>query len=275
VSISAELGEQLRDPAQWPGLALPLLIKLLDAVAIFFIGKWTVAVAVSLVRRVMQRSRTEEILTSFITNVLYGALLTLVVIAALTQLGVDTTSAAAVVGGAALAVGLSLQNQLSSLAAGVILIVTRPFRIGDTVEVAGTTGVVEDLTMLTTVLRSGNNESVTLPNSAVVGQKITNFTARPLRRIDLTISIAPSADLPRAKAAIQTAMTAERRVLKDPPPSVSVKALTANAVDLAVNPWVATPDKADVEAALLEQIKLRLDADGIELPAQRVKQISA
>ena len=275
MSLSVELSERLRDPAQWPELALPLLFKALAAVAIFFVGKWTVAVLVTLVRRVMQRSRTEEILTSFVTNVLYGALLTLVVIAALTQIGVDTTSAAAVVGGAALAVGLSLQNQLSSLAAGVILIVTRPFRIGDSVEVAGTQGTVEDLTMLTTVLRSANNESVTLPNSAVVGQRITNFTARPLRRIDLTISIAPTADLPKAKSAVQTVMAAERRVLKDPPPSVSVKALTASSVDLAVNPWVATPDKADVEAALLEAIKLRLDSEGIELPAQRVKQLPA
>jgi len=267
--------EQLRDPAQWHELALPVLVKLLAAVAIFFIGKWVAAATVKLVRRVMERGRTDEILTSFVANVLYGALLTLIVIAALTQLGVDTTSAAAVVGGAALAVGLSLQNKLSSLAAGVILIVTRPFRKGDLVDIGGTAGTVEDLTIVSTVLRAPNNEELIVPNSAVLGRTIVNYTARPLRRIDLTIAIAPSADLLKAKGAIQRVMTAERRVLKDPAPAVTVKALGPNSVDLAVNPWVATPDKADVEAALLEQIKLQLDADAIELPAQRVKQLPA
>jgi small conductance mechanosensitive channel len=268
-----DLGEQLRDPAQWPGLALPLLIRLLAAIAIFFVGKWITAAVVGLTGRVMQRGATDEILTSFVTKVLYVVLLTLVVIAALTQVGVDTTSAAAVVGGAALAIGLSLQNQLSSLAAGVILIVTRPFRKGDMVELAGVTGTVEDLAITSTVLRSANNEELILPNSAVLGSKIINYTARPLRRIDLTISIAPSADLPKAKGAIESVLTADKRVLKDPAPAVTVKALSPSSVDLAVNPWVATPDKAEVEATLLEQIKLRLDAEGIELPAQRVKQL--
>jgi small conductance mechanosensitive channel len=265
--------EQLKDVAQWPALALPLLIRLLAAVAIFYIGKWAVAAIVSLTRRVMHRSRTDEILTSFVANVLYGVLLTLVVIAALTQIGVDTTSAAAVVAGAALAVGLSLQNQLSSLAAGVIMILTRPFRKGDLVELAGITGIVEDLTIVATVLRSPNNEEVILPNSAVLGRTIINYTARPLRRIDVTIGIAYGADLLKAKRVIQGVLSAEPRVLKDPAPTVQVKALGPNSVDLAVNPWVPTGDKADVEAALLEQIKLQLDAEGIEMPAQRVKQV--
>lgn len=266
--------DQLKDVAEWPGLALPLVIRLLAATAIFFVGKWITALVVSLTRGVMERGRTDEILTSFVTKVLYVVLLTLVVIAALTQIGVDTTSAAAVVGGAALAVGLSLQNQLSSLAAGVILIVTRPFRKGDLVEVGGVQGTVEDITITSTVLRTNNNEEAILPNAAVLGQKIMNYTARPLRRIDLVIGIAPTADLAKARGAIERALAAEKRVLKDPAASVTVKALTANSVDLAVNPWVATPDKADTEAALLEQIKLQLDAAGIEPPAQRVKQIS-
>src|ERR1051326_5396623 len=201
----------------------------------------------------MDRGHTDEILTSFVTKVLYGVLLTLVVIAALTQLGVDTTSAAAVVGGAALAVGLSLQNQLSSLAAGVILIVTRPFRKGDFVELAGVTGTVEDLRIVSTVLRSQNNEELMLPNSAVLGGKIVNYTARPLRRIDITLSLPWTEDLLKAKRVILAVLASEPRVLKDPAPSVTVKALGANAVDLSVNPWVATPDKAEVEAAVLER----------------------
>lgn len=249
------------------GLAAALLLRVAGAIVIFYAGKWAAEAVIKLIRYGMKRTDVDETLRDFLGNVFYGALLTLVIVTALTQLGVNTTSAAAVLGGAALAIGLSLQSQMSSLAAGVILIIFRPFKKGDTVEIGGTLGIVEEITIVHTRLRSPDNRALTVPNSAITTQTIINHTGRPLRRVDLLISVAYEADLRRTKALLMELMTADPRSLKQPVPTVEVAALAANSVDFNVLVWAKTDDHGALKTALLEEIKLRFDRDGIERPA--------
>lgn len=246
--------------------ALPVLVNMLAALLIFLIGKWIVKRLIWLFRKVMQRTHVDDMLVSFLANVLYGLGLTVVVIAALGKLGVDTTSAAAVLGGAALAVGLALKDQLSSFAAGVILIIFRPFKKGDLVEVGGTTGIVEEIKIIHTVMITFDNQRVVVPNANITTNTITNFYALPTRRIDLTIGIGYNSDLRLAKQMLEQLITSEPRVLTDPAPSVVVRDLMDNSVDFAVRGWVLTGDWWGVRCTLIEQIKLAFDEAGIEIP---------
>lgn len=242
------------------------LFKLTIAISIFYFGKWAAEALVKLVRFGMKRSEVDETLRDFLANVLYGVLIVLVIVTALTQLGVETTAAAAVLGGAALAIGLSLQSQLSSLAAGVILILFRPFKKGDFVEVGGAKGFVEEIKIVHTRLRATDNRELTVPNSSITTQTITNYTARGLRRVDFLIGIGYDADLRKAKQVLLDTVTADARVLKQPAPTIEVNALSTSTVDMDVWAWVKTDDYPDARPALLEAIKLGLDAAGIAIP---------
>ncbi|MDP9140237.1 MAG: mechanosensitive ion channel [Pseudomonadota bacterium] len=258
---------KLKDSDQLLDLALPVLGNIVAALAIFYIGKWIAALLLRLMRQAMARARVDETLASFISNVLYGLALAVVVIAALGRLGVETTSAAAILGGMALAIGLSLQGQLSSLAAGVILIVFRPFKRGDVVSVGGTVGTVEEIRIVHTVLTTGDNQIVYVPNSNITTTTITNYSARRTRRIDLTIGIAYDSDLRKAKQLLQLLLAEEPRGLPKPAATVEVKELTDKTVNFAVRLWVKTDDWWLVQCELVERIKLQFDANGIEIPS--------
>ncbi len=258
---------KLKDSEQLLDLALPVLGNVVAALAIFYIGKWIAALLLRLMRQAMTRAKVDETLASFISNVLYGLALAVVVIAALGRLGVETTSAAAILGGAALAIGLSLQGQLSSLAAGVILIVFRPFKRGDVVSVGGTVGTVEEIRIVHTVLTTGDNQIVYVPNSNITTTTIINYSARRTRRIDLTIGIAYDSDLRKAKQLLQQLLAGEPRGLPKPAATVEVKELTDKTVNFAVRLWVKTDDWWSVQCELVERIKLQFDANGIEIPS--------
>lgn len=249
---------------------MPILFNILAAILIFFVGKWIAEGLIRLLRLAMRRGRVDETLGDFLANLLYGLAIAVIVMSALAQLGVDTTSAAAIVGGAALAIGLSLQSQLSSLAAGVIIIMFRPFKKGDLVEVSGVKGVVEEIKIISTQLRTIDNRELIVPNSSITTNIITNHTARATRRIDLVIPIGYDADLKRARQILEEIITAEPRVLKSPAPVVQVKTLAENSVDLLILPWVRTAEIGDVQAALLEAIKLRFDEAGITFPRRQL-----
>lgn len=246
-------------------LAMLATGKLLAALAVFFIGKWLVSALIKLVRAAMRRGRVDDTLGDFLGNVLFGVAIVVVVVAALGTLGVDTTSAAAVLGGGALAIGLSLQNQLSSLAAGVIIILFRPFKKGDFVEISGVQGTVEEIKIISTHLRTVDNKALIVPNSSITTHIITNYTAKLVRRLDLTVSIGYDADLRRAKDLLMQILAEDERVLRAPAASVQVRALGDTAVALAVWPWVKTEFAGDLESDLRERIKLRFDEAGIEL----------
>ncbi|GAC1628630.1 MAG: small-conductance mechanosensitive channel MscS [Nevskia sp.] len=258
--------EQLKTPEHWLELALPKTLEILGGVLIFYLGRYVVRAAVGLLRQVMRRSRADETLTGFIGNVAYGLGYALVIISALGQIGIDTNSLAAVIGGAALAVGLSLQNQLSAFAAGVLLILFRPFKVGDYVSAGGIHGTVEEIKIIHTILRTLDNQEVIVPNNLITATTITNYSARATRRLDITVGIDYEADLRRAKTLLEDILATDPRVLKDPAPLVQVRALGASSVDFAVWPWVATAEWHAVQCALLERIKLGFDEAGIVIP---------
>ena len=248
-------------------MAIPLLGQLLAAILIFFVGKWVAQWLIRLVRMAMARGRMDETLADFLSNILYGLALTVVVVSALHEVGVDTTSAAAVLGGAALAIGLSLQQQLSSLAAGVILIIFRPFKKGDYVEIGSAVkGTVEEIKIVHTRLRTSDNREVVVPNSSITTNTITNYTVRQLRRIELAIGIGYDSDLRQAKQVLLEILGDAEGVLKQPAPLVDVKDLSASSIDFNVWGWTQTSSYQAVLANLLETIKLRFDRENINLP---------
>jgi small conductance mechanosensitive channel len=258
--------EQLHNPDRLAQLGVDLAIRFVLAVLIFYVGRMAVHLLAKLVARAMRRARTDETLVRFLDKVLVALGVTIVTIAALAQLGIDTTSAAAVLGGAALAIGLALQNQLASFAAGVLLIVFRPIRVGEWIKAGGETGCVTEVNMFSTLLTNAENQQLHLPNSKVWGDTITNFTRNKWRRLDLTIGVAYDADLRKAKNILEELLANEPRILKNLPTAVAVKALAASSVDLSVRACVNTDDWWNVQCQLYENVKLRFDAEGIEIP---------
>ncbi len=261
-----EMMTRLTDTEALIASGTPLLLNVLAALATFFIGKWVLKGIINLLRRVMIRAKTDDTLASFLANVLYGVGLAIIIISALGHLGVDTTSAAAVLGGAALAIGLSLQGQLSSLAAGVILILFRPFKRGDFVQVGGTMGIVDEVKIIHTTLKTLDNQVVIVPNSNITTQTITNYSALPTRRIDLTVGIGYGSDLRKAKQILEQLLNDEPRILKDPAPSVVVTELADNSVNFAFRGWTVSGDWWATRCDLTERIKLSFDEAGIEIP---------
>lgn len=258
--------ELLSDPMALWTLIVPLIKAVVSAVAIFFIGRWVAQLVIRLAKKAMTKAKLDETLIAFLGNVGYGLLLAMVIISALGQLGVDTTSAAALLGGAALAIGLALQNQLSSFAAGVMLILFRPFAKGNVVDIGGQMGIVEEIKITSTILKTFDNQLVWLPNSSVWGNKITNFSALPTRRVDLTIGIGYGSDLKKAKELLVAMLKDEPRILDDPAPSVVVSNLGDNSVDFAVRGWAASADWWATRCDLVERIKLSFDENDIEIP---------
>ncbi|MEN8820539.1 MAG: mechanosensitive ion channel domain-containing protein [Abyssibacter sp.] len=256
----------LSDPMALWTLIVPLIKAVVSAVAIFFIGRWVAQLVIRLAKKAMTKAKLDETLIAFLGNVGYGLLLAMVIISALGQLGVDTTSAAALLGGAALAIGLALQNQLSSFAAGVMLILFRPFAKGNVVDIGGQMGIVEEIKITSTILKTFDNQLVWLPNSSVWGNKITNFSALPTRRVDLTIGIGYGSDLKKAKELLVAMLKDEPRILDDPAPSVVVSNLGDNSVDFAVRGWAASADWWATRCDLVERIKLSFDEHDIEIP---------
>jgi small conductance mechanosensitive channel len=205
-------------------------------------------------------------LARFLGNILYAVLLVAVIIAAVDQLGVNTTSLLAVFGAAGLAVGLALQNSLSNFSAGVMLIIFRPFKVGDFIEAAGVTGVVEEVQIFNTLLKTPDNREIIVPNGQIYSGTITNFSARDTRRIDLVFGIGYDDDIKKAKQLIEQIMTADDRILKEPAAAVALGELADSSVNINVRPWVKSENYWPVRADLLENVKAAFDANGISIP---------
>lgn len=240
--------------------------KLIAAVVILVLGIWVAKLLTGLCRRLLNRRNVDPTLVTFGTNLINAALVTFVVIAALGQLGVQTTSLIAVIGAAGLAVGLALQNSLANFAAGVMILVFHPFRVGDVIEGAGVIGSVEELHIFTTQLKTGDNKTVFIPNGKLMGDNIINYSRKGTRRLDLIIGVGYQDDLRRVKEVLQQILTEDARVLADPAPMVAVLELGDSSVNFAVRPWVSVGDYWPLQFDLLEKIKLRFDAEGISIP---------
>jgi small conductance mechanosensitive channel len=245
---------------------IPWGTKIIMALLVFIIGRWIAKMLTRALKGLMERGGVDQMLISFLGNIAYAALLAVVVLAALEQLGVNTTSALAILGAAGLAVGLALKDSLSSFAAGVMLIIFRPFKLGDFVEAGGVSGVVEEIRIFHTVLKSGDNREITMPNAQIYSGTIINYSARDTRRIDLVIGIGYDDDIKKARDLLQQILDADNTVLKDPAPTIMLLELGESSVDFAVRPWVKSGDYWTTRAALLEAIKTTFDKQGISIP---------
>ncbi|MCO5210016.1 MAG: mechanosensitive ion channel [Caldilinea sp.] len=236
------------------------------ALVIFFVGRMVVNWIVRVTERYLRTRALDELIIRFATNILAWTLLFLVIIAALSQLGIDTTAFIALLGAAGLAVGLALQDSMKNFASGVLLIIFRPFTTGHFIEAAGTSGSVESITLFTSTLRTPDNRSVIVPNGEIYSNTITNYSALPTRRVDMTFGIGYDDDLRKAKELLHQIIAAEPRILADPAPLIAVSELGESSVNFAVRPWVQTADYWDVFFAITEQVKLAFDDHGISIP---------
>ena len=236
------------------------------ALVIFFVGRMVVNWIVRVTERYLRKRAMDELIIRFATNILAWTLLFLVIIAALSQLGIDTTALIALLGAAGLAVGLALQDSMKNFASGVLLIIFRPFTTGHFIEAAGTSGSVESITLFTSTLRTPDNRSVIVPNGEIYSNTITNYSALPTRRVDMTFGIGYDDDLRKAKELLHQIIAAEPRILADPAPLIAVSELGESSVNFAVRPWVQTADYWDVFFAITEQVKLAFDDHGISIP---------
>lgn len=245
---------------------LPWGINIVMAIAIFVIGKSIVGVLVSLSKKVMTKAKVDNILINFIASIIRTLLLLFVVIAALDQLGVNTTSMIALIGAAGLAIGLALQGTLQNLASGVMLIVFRPFSDGDFIEAAGVAGVVEEIGIFSITMRTGDNREIIIPNGEIYGGTITNNSRRDTRRVDMVFGIGYDDDLLLAKEILNRILSEDERILADPKPTVAVGALADSSVNFNVRPWCKTSDYWGVYGDIHEKVKLTFDAEGISIP---------
>jgi len=240
--------------------------KLLVALLIVIVGRVIVGIITSFVRKIMSRSSIEETLTKFVSNLIKAFLLTIVFIAALNSLGVETTSLVAIVGAAGLAIGLALQSSLSNLSAGVMLIIFRPFKTGDFVEAGGAMGAVEEIKIFNTIMKTADNKLIIIPNSNIIGNNITNYSAKDTRRVDMVFGIGYGDDIKKAKNIFQKLLNEDIRILKDPEAMVAVSELADSSVNFVVRPWVKSEDYWDVFFDYHEKVKIMFDTEGITIP---------
>jgi small conductance mechanosensitive channel len=243
-----------------------LAINVATAIAIFYVGKMVVGMLVRGMRKVMQKQEVDKTLETFVSNLVRMVLMVVVAIAAISQLGIETTSFIAIFGAAGLAVGLALQGSLSNFAAGVLIVLFRPYRVGDFIEGAGIAGVVEQVQILTTVLRTGDNKRIIVPNGQIMDSIITNYSANETRRVDMVVGVSYSDDLDKVRSVLEELVAADERILEDPACTIAVSELADSSVNFVVRPWVKTPDYWGVMFDTTEAIKKRFDKEGISIP---------
>lgn len=241
-------------------------LKIVVALLILIVGKYVAKKLVGFAKSMMTKHKVDATLASFAGNIIYGLALAFVAIAALSQLGIDTTSLAAIIAAAGLAIGLALQGSLSNLAAGVMIIMFRPFVIGNYIEAGGTAGTVEEISIFTTKLKSPDNVGITVPNGAIIAGNIKNYSAKPTRRVDLVFGVGYDDDLKKVRKILEKVLKDDDRVLEEPAPVIGVLRLNDNSVDFAVRPWVKTEDYWSFYFDTHEKVKIEFDKAGITIP---------
>jgi len=241
-------------------------MKIIAAVLIFVIGKWIAKKVSNLFIKLLEKNKVDVTLTRFLHSIVYYTLVVVVLIAAAGQLGINTASFLTIVGAAGLAIGLALKDSLSNFSSGVMLILFRPYRVGDFATVGGVTGNVMSIDIFNTTLNTPDNQRVIVPNANITNDVITNVTANDTRRVDLTIGIGYGDDVLKAKKVLGEILKTENRVLETPAPKIAVSELADSSVNFVVRPWVKTSDYWDVYFDLTEKIKLTFDQEGISIP---------
>ena len=241
-------------------------VKLLAAILIFFIGKWLAGKLSRLITKLLEKNKVDVTLVNFLESIIYYTLLVVVMIAVAGQLGINTTSFLTIVGAAGLAIALALKDSLANFASGVMLIMFRPFRVGNFVNTGGVSGTVVSIDLFNTILNTPDNQKVIVPNSAITSNVITNVTANDTRRVDLVIGIGYDDDIKKAKEVLQKVLQEEDRILDTPEANIAVSELADSSVNFVVRPWVKTSEYWNVYFGLTEKIKIAFDKEGISIP---------
>lgn len=245
-------------------------LKILVVIVIFFIGKFIAKQITIFTKKIMLKARVDATLVVFVSNLIYFILLLLVFLVALDAVNINTTSFLTVLGAATLGIGLALKDSLANIGAAVVIIIFRPFGVGDVVQVAGSMGTIKEINLFSTVLEPIDKSIVTIPNSSVLGQIIINFSNRKERRVDHVFSIGYKDDLKKAKEILQNIIDNEPRILQEPEPLIAVGALSANSVDLFFRVWTPVDDYWKVYYETIENVKLEFDKVGISSPYQQI-----
>jgi small conductance mechanosensitive channel len=240
--------------------------KILGALVIFIVGHWFVKKLTILSKQLMLKSKLDTTLVEFSQSIIYLILLLAVIIASLNALGIETTSFVAVFGVVGLAVGLALQESLANIGAAVLIMFFRPFKIGDTVDIAGAMGTVDEINLFSTTITPIDNRTIIIPNAKIIAGNITNFSMQEKRRLDITVGISYEDDLKAAKNVFLELLRSNEKIIQDPEPFVGVLELADNSVNLALRAWVKTEDYGDLRFEVFESIKLACDAHGISIP---------
>ena len=241
-------------------------LKIIGAIVIWIIGSWLIKTILKATKKVMNKGDYDESLQKFLLNLLNWGLKIILVITLLGTLGVPTTSFAAIIAAAGLAVGLALQGSLGNFAGGVLLMIFKPIKIGDLIEAQGELGVVKEIEIFTTKLTGLSNREIIIPNGALSNGNIINYTTEGTRRVDLVFGVGYDSDIKKTKEVLMNVLTSHPKVLKDPAPAVTVMELADSSINFATRPWCKTEDYWDVYFDVTEQTKEALDAAGIEIP---------
>ena len=241
-------------------------VHVIAAVTIIVVGLWSAKKIKSILVTTLNRREVDPTLVGFFSSLLHGSLVVFILTAAISRLGVQTSSIVAVIGAAGLAVGLALQGSLSNFASGVLLIIFKPFVIGNFIKAGGEAGTVVEIGILSTELMTPDNVKIILPNSQVMGGSITNFSAHPTRRVDMVLGVSYGDDLEKVKQIIHELLAADERVLDDPEPWVAVSNLGDSSVDFVVRPWVKGEDYWNFKYDFTQSIKEACEASGVSIP---------
>ena len=241
-------------------------LRVIAAIVIFVLGRWVALGVAKLIKRIMIKSKVDETLVSFVRHLSYITLLAFVVIAALNQLGIQTASFIAVMGAAGLAIGLALQGSLGNFAAGVLMIIFKPFKVGDFIEGGGVAGIVEHIEIFTTQLKTPDNKTIIVPNAKMTGDNITNFNVKGTRRVDFLFGIGYGDDIDKARRIIKEIIDQDERVMKEPEPVIVVSELADSSVNLTVRAWTSAADYWSFYFDTIENVKKQFDEQGVSIP---------
>ena len=254
------------DAEKWLQLALDYGLKILGAIIIWIIGSWVIKVLLKGFTKIMNKGDYDISLQKFLKNLIKWCLKIVLIIMVLGTMGIETTSLAAAIAAAVLAIGLALQGSLGNFAGGVLIMIFKPFKIGDLIEAQGETGVVKQIEIFTTKITGLSNREIIIPNGALSNGNIINFTTEGTRRVDLVFGVGYDSDIKKTKEVLMNVLTSHPQVLKDPAPTVNVLELADSSINFAVRPWSTAADYWDVYFGITENVKEALDAAGIEIP---------
>lgn len=241
-------------------------LRLLYAVLIIFVGRWVIKLLLKIIKSALEKTTVEETIRIFVANLLNSLLMVIIFIAAINQLGIETTSIIAMLGAAGLAIGLALQGSLANFAAGILIVIFRPYKVGDYIEAGSAEGTVLDIQIFSTVLKTPDNKVVVVPNGTIMDSSIINYTGQATRRVDIIASCGYEDDIDKVKDILKDILNQDERILEEPQPRIVVSELADNSINFIVRPWVNSSDVLSVKYSILEQIKKRFDEEGISIP---------